>query len=220
MGKYEVSPYREGIVSTMTKKRQKFFQGYKQRHGKNRGDNVGSIVNIGLHKECVIDKVLPEDTRVTVAVEDYKQNVYENGDKYCYGKVVSPTTPFRKDGIYWGYQTRFAMDIGQVISECTFENGYDYIIGTSDKGNNIYDKPFKIPKFKHLLIVFGGPNGLESCVLNKGLDGNKMKLEKPQLLFDQYINICPFQGTRTIRSEEALLMTLSVLQPHIQANYQ
>merc|ERR1712228_18640 len=148
-----------------------------------------------------------------------KNTANDKNEEYYFGEVVSPSMPMEKDGIYWGYKTRFAQDIGQVISESMYEDGYDAIIGTSDKGKNVYDNAFGIPKFKHLLIVFGGPNGLESCVLNKGKDGKRMKLKNPELLFDEYINVCPFQGTRTIRSEEALLMTLSVLQPHIQNNY-
>ena len=34
-------------------------------------------------------------------------------------------------------------------------------------------------------------------------------------LFDHYLNLCPGQGSRTIRTEEALLVGLTALQPHI-----
>ena len=34
-------------------------------------------------------------------------------------------------------------------------------------------------------------------------------------LFDLYLNTCPDQGSRTIRSEEAILISLSTLRPKI-----
>eukprot|EP01083_Nonionella_stella_P141258 434883_1 len=231
LGRNELSPYREGIVlkrciahpkqpkrhqkpSSSKKKLPKIIQNIKQNQS---DDNMVSLVSIGLNKPCVVQQQLEENMRVTVQIDNYKN--YKDNEEYCFGNVVTPCTPMKKDGIYWGYKTRFAKDIGQVISSSTYDDGYDCVIGTSDKGRNVYDDEFCIPKFKHLLIVFGGPNGLESCVLNNGENGRRMKLNKPELLFDEYVNVCPFQGTRTIRSEEALLMTLSVLQPHFQGNY-
>lgn len=35
-------------------------------------------------------------------------------------------------------------------------------------------------------------------------------------LFDSYINICPDQGSRTIRTEEAVLVAMSALQYHVK----
>lgn len=37
--------------------------------------------------------------------------------------------------------------------------------------------------------------------------------DKVENLFDAYLNTCPDQGCRTIRTEEAILITLSVLKP-------
>lgn len=37
-------------------------------------------------------------------------------------------------------------------------------------------------------------------------------------LFDMWVNTCPGQGSRTIRTEEAVLITLARLRPHILAN--
>ena len=241
LSKNEISPYREGIVlkrniihpkkpkietinnNDKKKKKKKLPKLIKNMEKNKNNDNIVSIVNIGFNKQCIIDQKLEEDTRCTIKVDDYKNNA--NDDEYYFGKVVKPTEPMEKDGIYWGYRTRFANDIGRVLTESLYDDGYDYIVGTSDKGENIIGdddgggKGFELPKFKHLLIVFGGPNGLEECVVDKGGDKGRVKLDKPQLLFDKYINVCPYQGTRTIRSEEALLMTLSVLQPYIQNNY-
>jgi len=35
----------------------------------------------------------------------------------------------------------------------------------------------------------------------------------PSVLFDLYVNTCPSQGSRTIRTEEAILISLAALQP-------
>ena len=37
---------------------------------------------------------------------------------------------------------------------------------------------------------------------------------REQALFDLYLNLCPGQGSRTIRTEEVLLVGLAALQPH------
>ena len=68
--------------------------------------------------------------------------------------------------------------------------------------------------FKHVLIVFGGVQGLEhSLKSDTALD----KVGDPSWLFDMYLNVAPHQGSRTIRTEEALLVSMSVLSPFIRA---
>lgn len=37
-------------------------------------------------------------------------------------------------------------------------------------------------------------------------------------LFDMWVNTCPGQGSRTIRTEEAVLITLARLRPHVLGN--
>ena len=66
---------------------------------------------------------------------------------------------------------------------------------------------------RHLLIVFGGLKGLEySLECDEGLQVNDVNL-----LFHHYVNMCPQQGSRTIRTEEAVLITLSSLRPLVSA---
>ena len=88
--------------------------------------------------------------------------------------------------------------------------GYDLTIGTSERGQNI-DKVESLPEFKHLLIVFGGVKGLEAALQAD----TKLEADDPEPLFDLYLNTCPDQGSRTIRSEEAVLISLSTLRPKI-----
>lgn len=58
-------------------------------------------------------------------------------------------------------------------------------------------------------MVFGGLHGLEAAV---DADPN-LEVAEPSVLFDLYVNTCPSQGSRTIRTEEAILISLAALQP-------
>lgn len=66
-----------------------------------------------------------------------------------------------------------------------------------------------------MLIVFGGLQGLEASLESD----ESLGVEDSSSLFQHYVNTCPEQGSRTIRTEEALLITMAALRPHInQAN--
>jgi predicted SPOUT superfamily RNA methylase MTH1 len=62
---------------------------------------------------------------------------------------------------------------------------------------------------RHLMLVFGGVAGLEDVVGNDP----DLRSKDTQALFDMYLNVCPNQGSNTIRTEEAMLVTLSALRP-------
>lgn len=56
-------------------------------------------------------------------------------------------------------------------------------------------------------MVFGGLQGLEA-----GVDADpNLEVAEPSVLFDLYVNTCPSQGSRTIRTEVSL--PASRLQP-------
>lgn len=171
------------------------------------GINCGSFVYIGLQKTSVIDKVLEPNLRVTV-----KLDKEQTSKKHYKGKAVSPSYPYKYRGIYWGYNVRLANNLSAIFSESPFKGGYDVTIGTSDKGMSV--DSFQMPSFKHLLIVFGGLKGLESCIDND----ETLEAKDPKDLFQHYLNTCPHQGSRTIRTEEAILITLSALRPAISSS--
>ena len=76
-----------------------------------------------------------------------------------------------------------------------YPGGYDHTIGTSERGTPVDESSLK-PGFSHLLIVFGGVKGLEAALeVDPVLQG-----DDPEPLFDLYLNTCPGQGSRTIRS--------------------
>nr|XP_039249595.1 putative methyltransferase C9orf114 [Styela clava] len=182
-------PFREGVVLDRPTK-----------------EGKGSFVNCGAVKNVQIDKKLQSNVRVTVQMLENK----EESPKYFRGKAVSPTTPRLKHGLYWGYSVRLAPNLSSVFTQCSIADKYDIMIGTSERGESIDD--FILPSFKHLLIVFGGVKGLEESL---SADEDLDEVDDPSCLFHHYLNTCPNQGSRTIRTEEAILITLSALRPKV-----
>lgn len=124
------------------------------------------------------------------------------------GTIVSPDEPRRETGVYWGYTVRIAHSISEIFTKSPYPGGYDLTVGTSDRGSSIHEVPSKSFNYNHLLLVFGGLQGLEAAVANE----DKLQVDDPKLLFDHYINVLPKQGSRTIRTEEAILIAMASLQ--------
>lgn len=90
------------------------------------------------------------------------------------------------------------------------DTGYDLLIGTSENGDFIDQVYDEIPsKFNHALIVFGGLKGIEAAI---DADAKLSTIDDAKSLFNFYINTCPGQGSNTIRTEEAILISLSTLR--------
>ncbi|XP_060106499.1 putative methyltransferase C9orf114 homolog isoform X1 [Heteronotia binoei] len=166
----------------------------------------GSFVNCGMRKEVQIDKQLEAGLRVTVRLEKEQHP----DSKTRKGTVVSSHQPRTASGLYWGYTVRLASCLSAVFAECPFKEGYDLSIGTSERGISVDQTA--VPSFSHALIVFGGLHGLEA-----GVDADpNLEVSDPSTVFDLYLNTCPGQGSRTIRTEEAILISLSSLRPRIE----
>uniref|UniRef100_A0A8C1XUF0 SPOUT domain containing methyltransferase 1 n=1 Tax=Cyprinus carpio TaxID=7962 RepID=A0A8C1XUF0_CYPCA len=135
----------------------------------------------------------------------------QNEGKVYKGVVVAPHIPRTEAGLYWGYSVRLASCLSAVFTECPYKDGYDLTVGTSERGNSA--DHITLPPFKHMLVVFGGLQGLEASV---DADEN-LNVADPGVLFDLYLNTCPGQGSRTIRTEEAILISLSGLRQKISA---
>lgn len=222
-------PYRQGVIVSGPK----LFKGIILPENKNKG----SWVNCGLPVEAWIDKKIEDNTRVTIKMSkeskslhkklcsDFKKfGKYPEIKSYFTGKLVDDSDPYNKKGIYWGYKVRPANSLNSVFNNSEYEGGYDLKIGTSERGEPI-DKNFRLLSkiqdsksqgFKHVLIVFGGLGGLEDVLSDPQCSLDKIK--DPSSLFDMYINICPEQRSRTIRTEEALGLTLALLRPHLLEN--
>jgi predicted SPOUT superfamily RNA methylase MTH1 len=207
----DVSSFREGVVVD-----------------KDAGED-GSSVDCGVPNTLVqIDRVLSPGLRCTVQLDPKSYATSKKGSMK--GIVVSPTTPRDQDGIYWGYTTRMASSIKAIFDECPYDGGYDMKVGTSERGDVSIDNPkFRLAKkdsmkksdgaeerFNHLIIVFGGVAGIEESV--DADESMPLSGEDSKKMFDVWVNIAPYQGSRTIRTEEAVFITLSRLSPYIAKN--
>ncbi|GER25098.1 hypothetical protein STAS_00667 [Striga asiatica] len=178
--KHEWASYREGSILTLhCITLEKVDQG-----------SVGTLVDVGLSKNVIIDQVLERGRRVTVDMGTDRN--LDAGPR----KIVSSLTPMEK-GMYWGYKVRYAPNFSSLFNNCPYQGGYDYRIGTSEHGVAFKPSKLALPSFKHLLIAFGGLAGLEECVEE---DAN-LKGKDVHSIFDSYLNTCPNQGSRTIRTE-------------------
>lgn len=187
--KHEWAPYREGV--TLEEKPT---------------SSMGTVVDVGLDKNVVVDQALEPGKRVTVAM-----GTNQNLDYDLPRQVVSPSKPREDTGTYWGYKVRYASNISSVFSDCPYKGGYDHLIGTSEHGIVVNSSQLNLPAFRHLLIAFGGLLGLEKSVE----EDNKLKGKNVRDIFNMYLNTCPHQGSRTIRTEEALLISLQYFQEPI-----
>eukprot|EP00536_Pseudo-nitzschia_multiseries_P007486 jgi/Psemu1/256290/estExt_Genewise1Plus.C_1770039 len=188
------SKYREGVVMNKC------------------SPNGNSFVNCGIRNRPVeIDRKLTPGIRCTVQLDP---SAYGKASQIR-GVVVSPSAPREDDGTYWGFTTRLAESINAVFENCPFSDaGYDLKIGTSERGSkSVEDKSFGLPKFKHSLLVFGGVAGIEECV--DADESIKIPGSSSSKLFDLWLNTCPFQGSRTIRTEEAVMISLAKINPFL-----
>lgn len=190
-------------------------------------------VDVGLQRLVEIDSNVPVGTRVTVDMSHSGPEYDACPGKYLFGKLVDRNTPRITEGLYWGYQVRRATCLSDVFSSSYVSSGYDLVIGTSERGSPISGEGaagFALPEFSSLLIVFGGVHGLERSVFgDEKLEKLGIRTTSTQEenvarnvedLFDYYLNTCPQQGSRTIRSEEAVLISLAALQPHLLSRCQ
>ncbi|KAH8401261.1 hypothetical protein KR009_004140 [Drosophila setifemur] len=181
--------YREGVISDK-----------KAKEGQ-------SYANVGLLNDVLVDKAVEPGVRVTVKMEPASETSRKQR-----GSLVSPDEPRRETGVYWGYQVRIAHSLSEIFTKSPYDSGYDVTLGTSDRGTNVHEVPNRSYGYKHLLIVFGGLQGLESALSND----EKLTVDDPELLFDHYVNVLPRQGSRTIRTEEAVLIAMAALQEKLQ----
>ncbi|KAL8772076.1 MAG: hypothetical protein Q9209_002742 [Squamulea sp. 1 TL-2023] len=209
--RHERCPYREGITIE-----ERTDVGGSKKPKKRKREEVdskeASLVDVGLPQKISVPVAIPPKTRVTIKLPE-NSDILVPGDSPAIGSVVAPSAPREEAGHYWGYSVRAASSLSAVITECTYQGGYDLTIGTSERGSPISDlsqdvsggRP--VPRFNHMLIVFGGVAGLEVAV-EADSELQRMGVKKPEELFDYWVNLCPGQGSRTIRTEEAVWIGL------------
>ena len=155
---------------------------------------AGVLVDIGVEKPALIPNTkLPIGKRITLKITRV--------DKWVETELA------RRDEIpeYWGYTvTAEKLLFGKIVKT----RGFDLTIATSKYGVQLASVAERIgERWKRAgitLVAFGAPTrGLYEIVEQGGLD-----LEE---IVDFVVNTIPMQGTETIRTEEALIASLAVL---------
>lgn len=187
--KDEWMPYREGLTLPGRPK-----------------NGSGTMVDIGLPETVAISETIPPRTRLTLKMPE---------DDVGKPEPIHPAAPRTAGGYFWGYSVRKAPSVSAVLTEGPYEEGYDMSIGTSERGLPISQAfpEHKEANFKHLLIAFGGPRGLEYAAMNDP-ELSQIGIQGPRTreLFDHWVNALPNQGTRSIRTDEAMLIALTGLR--------
>ncbi|TKW32506.1 hypothetical protein SEVIR_2G172500v4 [Setaria viridis] len=186
--KHEWSEFREGVT----------LEGDRSK---------GTLVDVGLSKNVLVEQILEPGKRVTVAMGTNRDLTTA-----CIREVVPPSTPREEMGSYWGYKVRYASNLSGVLKNSPYKEEYDHIIGTSEHGQIVNSSELTLPSFRHLLIAFGGLAGLEESIE----EDTNLKGKHANDVFTSYLNTCPNQGSRTIRTEEALLISLQYFQDPIR----
>jgi hypothetical protein len=196
MRTHELCPYREGVTLKSPKS--------------------GTEVDVGLAQPYILPDVqIPPKTRVTLRLPT---------DDSLTAEAVSPATPREQGGYYWGFSVRRCGSLTSVFTETPFDGGYDLSFGTSERGmplRRITSTASTMRRFRHAVIVFGGVAGLESAGRNDPeLEAKGVKGINVAELFDYWVNLVPGQGSRTIRTEEAVWCGLMGLREIIDERRQ
>lgn len=155
---------------------------------------TGGLADIGVERPVLIpDRKLPINTRVTVKVIKL-------------GKQPRVSLVNRERiNAYWGYRVWVSrVPFGQLVENRSF----DLVIATSRHGKPIMAVADKLVKHwkksRKILVAFGAPTrGLYEIVAQEG----KKLTDVAQYI----VNSIPDQGTKTVRTEEALFITLAML---------
>lgn len=191
------------------------------------GEGDTLAVDAGLQVLVSLPDPIPLNTRVTLKFGP-KQGLH---NRTLNAEAVAPETPRAEAGYYWGYSTRVASSLAAVFTESPYADGYDYSIGMSERGipldslatakskatRRVDASVVEVPQWRRLLIAFGGVAGLEQALLNdKELQSRGVR--DASELFDAWVNLFEGQGSRTIRTEEAVWLGLMGLRSIIVEN--
>jgi len=155
-------------------------------------DKLGSLLEMGLREKGVTSERLKVGQRLTVKLGDRLSKDQMAVTRVARGEVEE----------YWGYEVSLAKSLADALNSLKA----DYTIGTSRYGKNLYEalRGIEDSNPRSIAVAFGGPyQGLFETCKRQDVDANK--------LFDVVINAIPQQGTETVRTEEALIATLALL---------
>jgi predicted SPOUT superfamily RNA methylase MTH1 len=154
----------------------------------------GTLIDIGVEQPALLLNVQkPSDKRVTVKVVRI-------------GKRVEVDLVDRAEASgYWGYSVNVET---QPIGKFVKNRNFDLTVATSKLGIPFRDAAEELTQrweeATNVLVAFGAPSqGLYEIVKQEGLDLDRV--------MDFVVNTFPVQGTETVRTEEALIVSLAVL---------
>ncbi|KAK4495049.1 hypothetical protein PRZ48_013376 [Zasmidium cellare] len=182
------------------------------------GKDNSTLVDCGLGQKVTIPDEVEANTRVTVQLPEERPS---NPNGLINGEAVAPETPREQAGYYWGYSVRQAASLGSIFTECPFDGGYDVSVGTSERGSPLSSilepesAKYVEPTWNHLIMVFGGVTGIEMA-LRADDELQAAGVTKAEEVFDCWINLVPGQGSRTIRTEEAVWVGLTGLRKLVE----
>jgi predicted SPOUT superfamily RNA methylase MTH1 len=154
-----------------------------------RSDDRGSLVDVGLRNPVSTPSRLPVNRRVTLKLV--------NGTWHQSSKSEVP--------YYWGYSVSLEF---KGLTQLLESSKFDCIIATSRIGRPLQSAAEDIREClgegKETAVLFGSPaEGLHEILEREGT-----AIED---LADIIINMAPDQGTATIRTEEAVMISLAVM---------
>jgi hypothetical protein len=154
----------------------------------------GTLIDIGVEQPALMpNKQLPIEKRFTVKITKVEKQV----EVELANREDAPT--------YWGYMVTVERhSLGRFMRS----RGFDLTVATSKRGvpftNVAEEMAEKWKKANHILVAFGAPTrGLYEIVENEGFSLDN--------IVDFVVNTVPRQGTETIRTEEALIASLAIL---------
>ncbi len=152
-----------------------------------------SIVNAGFRAPVEVSSKLKPQERVTIKLVRTSPSLQ--------GDLIEPT----RLPIYWGFRvTRTNLTLGKLMGN----RRQDLTISTSRRGRIVRealnDLTLRWKSSRRPLVLFGSPSqGVPEILAKEGADITKM--------VDFNLNMIPNQAVETIRTEEAVLATLSIL---------
>lgn len=154
---------------------------------------ASSVVNAGFRTAVQVPSELRLLERVTIRLARISPQLQ--------GELLEPT----RLPIYWGFRvTRTNLTLGRLIRS----RSQDLTISTSRRGKVVRDVlndlTIRWKSSKRPMVVFGSPSeGVPEILAKEGADLGRM--------VDFNLNMIANQGVETVRTEEAVLATMSIL---------
>ena len=157
--------------------------------------NGKMYVDVGLERPLPFEGEIKEKTKVIVRI---RRNRNEFRCKNVQKNEVNG---------YWGYNVQFVLSLYGLMSNDKFK-----VLITSKEGKFFRIKDLSDRRNREILILFGSPRIGVNKILESENDGVRHYFK------DFTFNMFPDQGTDTVRLEEAVLGTLSIVNHTLSIN--